>query len=179
MEDVGSLIFYIILGLIAVIGSLQGKGKKKPGVPRQTTAGQGSAGRGDGAARVPAGGEHRATGMPGDLAGREPKASDMPGDLYEGSYRYEETAAGTAFGRLIREKREKSVSIYQQPDEDDIAASMNAAFALDETGHLSGTEPETEWSETIAEIFGKDGDEFDLRKAIVYSMILERKEYDY
>src|SRR5690606_34589796 len=34
MEDVGSLIFYIVLGLIALAGSFQGKGKKKQGTPK-------------------------------------------------------------------------------------------------------------------------------------------------
>jgi len=34
MEDIGNLIFYIVLGLIALAGSFQGKGKKKPGAPK-------------------------------------------------------------------------------------------------------------------------------------------------
>ena len=33
MEDVGNLIFYILLGIIALVGSFQGKGKKKSGKP--------------------------------------------------------------------------------------------------------------------------------------------------
>ncbi len=34
MEDIGSLVFYIILGIIALAGSIQGKGKKKQGAPK-------------------------------------------------------------------------------------------------------------------------------------------------
>jgi len=35
MEDIGSLIFYVILGIITLVGSLQGKNKKQNAPPKK------------------------------------------------------------------------------------------------------------------------------------------------
>lgn len=206
MEDIGSLVFYIILGIIALAGSVQGKGKKKsagpkPAAPKQVqrrpeaTASRPTARNTTAATRaepsparpappaskpspwfIPAG-----TSMEGRY--KEPMASEferegtigepMAGDFsYEGSYR--NTLAEAFAG------------------EGSIADSMAAAFSSEGVSSLGGygsgdfvhTEisdseigdaPEFDYDARPGADIHKDG--FDLKKAVIFSSVLDRKEY--
>jgi hypothetical protein len=216
MEDIGSLIFYVVLGIIALVGSIQGKGKKKPGAPRpvqrkpgtltskppvmsapEPARPQASAARPQTQATRPliaSGSPQPATGrparyMPSDhsLEGRfdEPLADEFS---REGSYA--ETMAGEFNWEGSR--RGGLAEVFAQ--EGSIAGASAAAFASEGSSVFGDSSirefVHTEISESEigdAPVYdynvapGADmlTEGFDLKKAVIYSVLLDRKEYSY
>ena len=201
MEDVGSLIFYIVLGLIALAGSFQGKGKKKQGTPKPAQRKPGTVTtkppvRTTAQTTRPAPStmrQERSVPKPSPwtipagqtLEGRydEPMARDFSregntGDDLAGAFSSEGSIAsgmGEAFAR-----------------EGSIADSMAAAFAsegvsalgesaIDEFIHTEisdseiGDAPGYDYEALPGADIHKEG--FDLKKAVIYSAVLDRKEY--
>lgn len=180
MEDrgLGSLIFYVILGIIAIAGSFQGKNKKQktaPPAPPKKVAPQRPATETwrPTPRQQPAPAYKKPEYRPVDpsLEGRyeEPMAAEFSS---EGSY---SPAMAEAFG-----------------GEGSINDSMAAAFAMEGVSALHDVHPgqfiHTEISDSeIGDApeydynSGPAGDildeEFDIKKALIYSAILNRKEY--
>lgn len=180
MEDrgLGSLIFYVILGIIAIAGSFQGRDKKKktaPPAPPKKVAPQ-----------RPATETWRPTPrqQPATVY-KKPEYKPLDPSL-EG--RYEEPMAGDfsgegSFSRTMAEAFGREGSIND---------SMAAAFAMEGISALhdvhSGEFIHTEISDSeigdVPEYDYNSGpasdildEEFDLKKALIYSAILNRKEY--
>jgi hypothetical protein len=173
MEDTGSLIFYIILALIVLVGSLQGRKKKAPaGKPKpsgmtvtdkreQTTA---TSARTAKQVQVP--------------------QYKTPEPYEEGSYKSPlagEFASEGSFSKTMADGFAGEGSIYD---------TMAAAFVSEGISSLSGAQikstaynaiteseihdmPEYAYGESVADDLLSEG--FDLRKAVIYSAILENK----
>lgn len=183
MEDKGSLIFYIILAIIAIAGSFQGRKKKAPagkpkpsgmtlpGKPEQTPASQARSAepaRSAGQARIP--------------------RYETPEPSMEGSF--ESPVAGTfssegSFSRSMADDFTAEGSI-----EDTLAAAFasegisSLSYAHIRTPGDSAIEdgeiqdlPEYVYSESVADDVLAEG--FNLRRAVIYSAILNRKEYSF
>ncbi len=168
MEDIGSLVFYIILGLIAVLGSLQGKGKKKYGMPGQPQ-------RKPGTTVTPDRG-HRPAGVPSDAGLPKPtpvrQMQPARATHYEPPRSTLETQAGreSIAGQMAAMFANEGVSALSERS---LIDNDSNDVSSDEIGSL------TPGHEREDHIFGPGGEEFDLRRAIIYSMILERREYPY
>ncbi|HOO66057.1 MAG: hypothetical protein H6545_01760 [Bacteroidales bacterium] len=216
MEDIGSIIFYVILGIIALIGSVQGKGKKKTGAPRPvqrkpgTFTGSPPARSTQAPARPQASSARpqtqsarplAASGTPQPHTGKS--ASYMPSDPFlEG--RYDEPMAGefsregsyseTMAGDFSWEgsKRGGLAEVFAQ--EGSMAGSTAAAFASEgasvfgdtsirEFVHTEisdseiGDAPDYDYNAAAGTDMLTEG--FDLKKAVIYSALLDRKEYSY
>jgi hypothetical protein len=203
MEDIGSLIFYIVLGIIALAGSLQGKGKKKPGAPKPVQR------KPETAQPQPRPGRETVVTRPQPAAARpyEPARRPAPGYVpmdssMEGHY---DDPLAREFGRegsyeepMAREygwegARGEALA-GSIAAEGSIAGEMAAAFATEGMSAFGSSEPgefiHSEISDTeIADAPEYDyniphGSElltegFDLRKAVIYSAVLNRKEYSY
>ncbi len=211
MEDVGSLIFYIVLGLIALAGSFQGKGKKKQGTPKpaqrkpgtvttkppvrttaQTTRPAPSTMRQERPAPSTVR-QERSVPKPSPwtipagqtLEGRydEPMARDFS---HEGNTRDDLAGAFSSEGSIASGMGEAFAR------EGSIADSMAAAFAsegvsalgesaIDEFIHTEisdseiGDAPGYDYEALPGADIHKEG--FDLKKAVIYSAVLDRKEY--
>ena len=203
MEDIGSLIFYVVLGILALAGSFQGKGKKKPGAPKTIKP------RPESVTQVPQARRETAIPRPQPAAAPPVEAAPRPAPKYipaepsmEG--RYEEPFA-REFGRE---------GSYEEPmahefdweggmgeplakdfsREGSITGKMAAAFASEGVSafgssvpaefihnEISDTEigdaPEYDYNVAPGSELLTDG--FDLKKAVVYSSVLDRKEYSY
>ncbi len=223
MEDIGNLVFYIILGVIALAGSFQGKGKKKPGAPKpvqrkpgnvvtrpperstmQTTRPAPSTMRQERPAPSPVRQERPA---PSPVMQQKPAPKPSPWFIpsepsMEGSY--DEPMAGD-FNRegnfedpLARAfSREGSVASGMSEAfarEGSIADSMAAAFASEGVSSLIDTAMGDFVHNEISDSEIGDAPNFDyndgpgaelhtgsldLKKAVIYSVILDRKEYSY
>lgn len=221
MEDIGNLIFYVVLGLIALAGSFQGKGKKKPGLPKpvqrkpgplaspppvrtttRTTGPAPSPARQERPAASPVRQERPAPSpVIQERQASKPFTWSMPSEQsMEG--RYDEPMAGD-FSRegTISEpnagafSREGSVASGMSEAfarEGSIADSMAAAFASEGVSALGdsviGEFVHNEISDSeIGDAPGYDynalhgagiqADGFDLKKAVIFSAVLDRKEY--
>ena len=201
MEDIGSLIFYIVLGIIALAGSFQGKGKKKTGVPKTVQR------KPETAAPIPQARRETVTTRPQPAAAQpyEPAPAPKyiaPEPTMEG--RYDEPLAGE-FGRegsyeepMAREfdwegdRGEPLAKDFSR--EGSIPGRMAAAFASEGVSafgssvsaefihnEISDTEisDAPEYDYNVAPGSGILTDGFDLRKAVIYSSVLDRKEYSY
>jgi hypothetical protein len=211
MEDIGSLIFYVILGIITLVGSLQGKNKKQNAPPKKVvqrrpdtvvTPPQ--------ARKTPAPAPARTMQVPRTMQTPQPqprpappqsKPRYMPVDpSMEG--RYEEPMAGafsnegsiseTMAGAFSGEGSISKTMAAAFAGEGSIEDSMAAAFASEgissfkdfQTGDFVHTEisdseigdaPEYDYNARPGRDILSDG--FDLRKAVIYTAVLNRKEY--
>jgi hypothetical protein len=179
MEDgggLGSLIFYIILGILAIAGSFQGKGKKQKTVPKKTLPDRPVVE----SMRPPA----RPAPAPAPVQ-RKPQYVPIDTSM-EG--RYEEPMAG-AFSS------EGSISDTMArafAREGSIEDSMAIAFASEgvssfkdfQTSDFIHTEisdseigdaPEYDYNTRPGSDILEEG--FDVKKALIYSILLNRKEY--
>lgn len=211
MEDIGSLIFYIVLGIIALAGSFQGKGKKKPGAPKpvlrkpgtlttkppvrttaQSTRPVPSPVRQERPSPSPLRQERPASKpspytMPSgqSLEGRydEPMARDFS---REGNIREDMAGAFSGEGSIASGMSEAFAR------EGSIADSMAAAFASEGVSAMGesaivefihteisdseiGNAPEYDYESLPGADIHTGG--FDLKKAVIYSAVLDRKEY--
>lgn len=213
MEDIGNLVFYIILGIIALAGSIQGKGKKKPGAPkpvqrRQETVTRKPPVRTTAQTTRPAPSpvwEQR----PAPATVREEKPVSRPSPWFlpddpdmEGEYdepmardfsregEIPEPMAGT----FSREGSAASGMSEAFAREGSIADSMAAAFASEGVSALGDSSMEEFVHNEISDSEIGDAPDFDynagagaeihtsgldLKKAVIYSAVLDRKEYSY
>jgi hypothetical protein len=213
MEDIGNLIFYIVLGIIALAGSFQGKGKKKPGAPKPVQR------RPETVTRKPPVRTTAQTTRPAPSQVREerpapstvrqdrpasqpfpwflPAEPDMEGEYDEpmaGDFSREGDIAEPMAGAFSREGSAASGMSEAFAREGSIADSMAAAFASEGVSALGdssiGEFVHNEISDSeIGDAPGFDYNEgpgaelhtggLDLKKAVIYSAVLDRKEYSY
>jgi hypothetical protein len=179
MEDgggLGSLVFYIILGILAIAGSFQGKSKKQKTAPKKTVPGRPAMETRKPEARPePAPVQRRPQYVPMDPSMEGSYEEPMAGDFSrEGSY------GGTMAGYF-----EKEGSIND---------TMAAAFAGEGVSALHdilprefihteisdseiGDAPEYDYNIRPGSDILEEG--FDVRKALIYSVVLTRKEYSF
>jgi len=185
MEDIGSLIFYVILAIIAIAGSVQSSNKKK-----KAMAGKGFPPRPAATART----EPRQSVQPQPQyrpiepidEGRyeEPMASQFDG---EGSSAATMAEAFASEGSVSRSRAAAFAS------EGSVSRNKAAAFAGEGVSALVdlsrqdfvhteisdseiGDAPEYDYNAAILDDL-VDG--FDLKKAVIYSALLDKKEYKY
>ncbi len=190
MEDggLGSLIFYIILGILAIAGSFQGKNKKQKTAPKKTVPGRPAMETRKPEARPePAPVLRRPQYVPIDpsMEGsyEEPMAGEFSG---EGSY------GGTMAGAFSNEGSISNTMARAFASEGSIEDSMAAAFASEgipsfkdfQTSDFVHTEisdseigdaPEYNYNARPGSEILDEG--FDVKKALIYSVVLNRKEY--
>ncbi len=203
MEDIGSLVFYIILGIIALAGSIQGKGKKKQGTPKPVQ-------------RKPAATTSRpdmrsttsaTRSEPSPVQPARPESKPSPwftpaGSSMEG--RYEEPMAseysreGSIDEPMARDYRNegsyRNTLAEAFANEGSIAGSMATAFSSEGVSALGdssigefvhteisdseiGDAPDFDYNATPGAELHAGG--FDLKKAVIFSAVLDRKEYSY
>lgn len=205
MEDIGSLIFYVILGILALAGSFQGKNKKQKAPPKRvvqrqpdtvTTTPPPPARMAPAPARTVLAPQPQSRPAP-----QQPRPQYLPADpSMEG--RYEEPMAGTfsregSFSETMAEAFSGEGSVSQSmaaafAGEGSIEDSMAAAFASEgissfkdfQTSDFVHTEisdseigdaPDYDYNARPGGDILSDG--FDLRKAVIYTVLLNRKEY--
>lgn len=196
MEDIGSLIFYVLLGILAIVGSLQGKNKKKGTVPKNVVQ------------RKPDPTVTRETAQPAPspapLVKPEQKRPQylFPDPSMEGMYENPATEAFSSEGSVANPLADAF------GDEGSIINSMAEAFS--DEGSISGSMAEVFSAEGSSAFFDSSIKEFvhneisdseigdapaydyniipgseilsegfNLKKAVIYSVLLNRKEYSY
>ena len=217
MEDIGSLLFYIVLGIIALAGSFQGKGKKKPGAPKPVQRRPGTITSKPPLSNESTSSRPQATPVPAPAPAPRPQPSparpiqpvSRPAQKYmpaessmEGSYEEpmarefsrEGSYSGTAEGQFSTEGTKRGGLAEAFANEGSIADSMAAAFAAEGSsafGHSSIKEfihneiSDSEIGDAPVYDYNKAGgadlltEGFDLKKAVIYSSVLDRKEYSY
>jgi hypothetical protein len=196
MEDIGSLIFYVLLGIVALIGSVQGKNKKKVTLPRNVPQ------------RKPAATETRTTAQPSPPppavtrpVQQRPQYMSVEPSM-EG--RYENPLAGAfsdegSMRNPLADAFSDEGSIVNSmatafSGEGSVAGSMAEAFATEGSSALFdsgvkdfvhneisnseiGDAPAFDYNASPGSEILSDG--FDLKKAVIYSAFLNRKEYSY
>jgi len=179
MEDggLGGLIFYIILGIIALAGSFRGKNKKAQAPPKQVVMR-----RPEAEAMAPPARTAPVTMAPPPL---RPQYKPLDPSM-EGSYDEPMAAEFSSEGSIGSTMAEAFAS------EGSINDSMAAAFASEgassfrdfQTGDFVHTEisdseigdaPEYDYNSRPGSDILSEG--FDLHKAVIYSALLNRKEY--
>jgi len=200
MEDIGSLIFYIVLGILALAGSL-GKGKKKAGAPKPVQR------KPETADPVPQARRETVTTRPQPAAARSYESAPgaapkyIPADpTMEGRYEdtlarefsregtYEEPMAsefdweggrgeplakdfsreGSMTGRMAAAFAREGVSAF--------GSSVPAEFIHNEISDTEiGDAPEYDYNVAPGSEILTEG--FDIKKAVIYSSVLDRKEY--
>ncbi|MFZ2286518.1 MAG: hypothetical protein WAV93_05985 [Bacteroidales bacterium] len=219
MEDggLGSLIFYIILGIIALAGSFQGKNKKTKTLPKKPVQRQADTVTRTTAARTtqaypaatpvrpaqtrPVTAQRRPQYMPVDpsMEGRyeEPLAGSFSGEGSIGETMAEAFSGEGSIGETMAEAFIGEGSVIDTmagafADEGSIESSMAAAFASEgsssfrdfQTGDFIHTEisdseigdaPEYDYNSRPGSDILDEG--FDVKKALIYSAVLNRKEY--
>lgn len=216
MEDIGSLLFYVVLGIIALVSSFQGKGKKKPGATKPVQRKPGNIFSKpplseQSAPRAPQ------VSMPAEVQAPRPQPAparsyqplSKPAPKYipvdpsmEGSYdepmardfSREGSLNETMAGRFSWEGTKSGGLGETFASEGSIADSMAAAFASEGSsafGHSSikefvhneisdteiGDAPEYDYNKAGGADLLTEG--FDLKRAVIYSSLLDRKEYSY
>lgn len=203
MEDIGSLVFYIILGIIALAGSIQGKGKKKQGAPKPVQRKPATSGRrpGEGRANAPSRPEpspvrqERPASKPApwfipsepSMEGRygEPMASEFESEGSMEDSLPEVFSSEGSMRNILAEKYSREGSISQSMAS---AFSSEGISSLGETsiGEFVHTEisdseigdaPDFDYEARPGADLHNAG--FDLQKAVIYSALLDRKEYSY
>jgi type IV secretory pathway VirB10-like protein len=208
MEDIGSLIFYVILGIIALAGSLQGKNKKQKAPPRKVVQRQPDSATAPPPVRpAPAPARQVLTTQPPQPqpqprpAATQRRPQYMPADpSMEG--RYEEPMAGTfsregSITQTMAEAFSGEGSINRSmaaafAGEGSIEDSMAVAFAGEGISSFKDFQTSdfvhTEISDSeIGDVEEYDYNArpgtdiltggFDLKKAVIYTALLNRKEY--
>lgn len=182
------MIFYIILGILALAGSFQGKGKKQKSVPKKADPARPTPEARKPTARpAPAPVQRKPQYMPIDtsMEGRyeEPMAGDFSG---EGSY-------GSTMARAFSSEGSSTETMAGAfAMEGSIENSMAAAFASEGVSGLHdiqlrefihteisdteiGDAPEYNYNVRPGSDILSEG--FDLDEAVIYSAVLNRKEY--
>jgi hypothetical protein len=203
MEDIGSLVFYIILGLIALAGSFQGKGKKKPGAPKpvqrrpETASGRPQARTTTQATRPEPSPVRQEKPAPKPSPWFLPSEPSMEGRYDEpmaGDFSREGSFEDPLAGTFSREGSVASGMSEAFSREGSIADSMAAAFASEGISSLGdsgiggfvhneisdseiGDAPDFDYNEGPGAELHTGG--LDLKKAVIYSAVLDRKEYSY
>ncbi len=217
MEDIGSLVFYVLLGVIAIVGSLQGKNKKKGTAPRNVFQNKPATTT----ARPPASfakpAEQRPQYMSADPS-VEDRYKSPPADTYnnEGSFRKllaevfsDEGSISNPMAEAYSDegsisnpmaeafsnegsKRNPMADAFSK--EGSMSGNMAAAFAaegssvffdasLQEFLHNEIADSEigdiAEYDYNTMPGSDKTLEDFNLWKAVVYSAVLNRKEYTY
>lgn len=163
MEDngLGNIIFYIILAIIGLAGSFQGKKKKVPGqaAPRKTAPRQ-----------------------------------DAPRPVQQQPRVEVHRRPQPVFSETIDEGHYDEPMARQFSAEGSIESTMAAAFATEGIRGMTELQMKAEADTTISDseisdapvydYESRDGDvdllhSFDLKKAVIYSAILERREYKF
>ncbi len=200
MEDggLGGLIFYIILGIIALAGSFKGKGKKPQAPPKQVLQR-----RPEEETMIPpvrtAPAPARTVAAPAQPQQRKPQYKPMDPSM-EGRYedqlakRFSKEGSGSESmaGAFSGEGSVSQTMAAAFAREGSIEDSMAAAFASEgvssfkdfQTSDFVHTEisdseigdaPEYDYNARPGSDILSGG--FDLRKAVIYSAVLNRKEY--
>ncbi len=203
MEDIGSLVFYIILGLIALAGSFQGKGKKKPGAPKpvqrrpETVSGRPQTRTTTQATRPEPSPVRQEKPAPKPSPWFLPSEPSMEGRYDEpmaGDFSREGSFDDPLAGAFSREGSVASGMSEAFAREGSIADSMAAAFASEGISSLAdsgiggfvhneisdseiGDAPDFDYNESPGAELHTGG--LDLKKAVIYSAVLDRKEYSY
>jgi hypothetical protein len=199
MEDIGSLIFYVILAIIAIAGSVRSSNKKKkasagkafPPKPATTVRSESRP-----AAQPQPRPQYKPIEPLNEGGYEEPLAAQFAGEgssattmaeafASEGSLSRNKAAAFASEGSLSRNKAAAFAS------EGSLSRNKAAAFASEGVSALAdltqqdfvhteisdseiGDAPEYDYNAAIPDdLF----DGFDLRKAVIYSALLDRKEY--
>lgn len=187
MEDIGSLIFYVILAIIAIAGSVQSSNKKK-----KASAGKafppGPAATPKSEPRPAAEARPRPQYRPVEPIdeGRyeEPLASQFAG---EGSSAATMAEAFASEGSVSRSKAAAFASEGSLSQNRAAAFAGEGVSALDDLSRHQFVHTEISDSEIgdapaydyNAAILDDLAEGFDLRKAVIYSALLDRKEYKY
>ena len=207
--------FYIVLGIIALAGSFQGKGKKKPGAPKPVQRRPGTITSKPPLSNESTSSRPQATPVPAPAPRPQPSPArpiqpvSRPAQKYmpaessmEGSYEEpmarefsrEGSYSGTAEGQFSTEGTKRGGLAEAFASEGSIADSMAAAFAAEGSsafGHSSIKEfihneiSDSEIGDAPVYDYNKAGgadlltEGFDLKKAVIYSSVLDRKEYSY
>jgi hypothetical protein len=204
MEDIGNVIFYIILGIIALAGSFQGKGKKKPSSfpgPAQNRPGS-AASKPEGKSPSPAAG--RMSQPAGSQVRRnepspryvpsgptvkrsyvEPMASgfDMEGEMDEpmaGAFSHEGSTLGGMAEAFANEGNiaDPVASAFSTEGISSLAESSIGGFVHNEISDSEiGDAPDFDYDAASGQEIHGGG--FNLKKAVIYSALLNRKEYSY
>ncbi|MDF1560561.1 MAG: hypothetical protein P1P83_10185 [Bacteroidales bacterium] len=198
MEDIGSLIFYVLLAIIAIAGSVQSSRKKKasagkafPPKPATTVRGESRP-----AAQPQPRPQYKPIEPLNEGSYEEPRAAQFAGEgssattmaeafASEGSLSRNKAAAFASEGSLSRNKAaafasEGSLSRNRAADFANEGVSALADLSQQDFVHTEisdseiGDAPEYDYNAAILDDL-IDG--FDLRKAVIYSALLDRKEY--
>jgi len=173
MEDIGSLIFYVILAIIAIAGSVQSSSKKKkasagkafPPKPATTVR---SEPRPTAEARPRT--QYRPIEPVDEGSYEEPMASQFAG---EGSSAVTMAEAFASEGSVSRNK----AAAFAGEGVSALADLSRQDFIHTEISDSEiGDAPEYDYNAAILDDL-VDG--FDLKKAVIYSALLDRKEYTY
>lgn len=202
MEDIGSLVFYVLLGVIAIVGSLQGKNKKKGTAPRNVFQNKPATTT----ARPP---EHPSTedrykSPPADTFNKEGSFRKLLAEVFsdEGSisnpmadtYSDEGSISNPMAEAFSNEGSKRNPLADAFSKEGSVSGNMAAAFAaegssvffdasLSEFLHNEIADSEigdiAEYDYNTMPGSDKTLEDFNLWKAVVYSAVLNRKEYTY
>jgi len=201
MEDIGSLIFYVILGIIALVGSVQGKSKKKPGAPKTVLRGPVTTARKPEISRpAPAAGTESSPVKPAPPVSKsspwfmpeEPSMEGRYGEPMATAYNREGSTGEPMAGDFSSEGTYRNTLAEAFASEGSIADSMAAAFSSEGISSLGdssidgfihtdisdseiGDAPDFDYEATPGADIHTAG--FNLKKAVIYSAILDRKEY--
>lgn len=189
MEDIGSLIFYVILAIIAIAGSVQSSSKKKkaqPGksIPRKPAPTVMSEPRPQVQPQPQPRPQYRPVEPIDEGYYEEPLASQFAG---EGSSAPTMAEAFANEGSVSRNRAAAFAS------EGSVSQNMAASFAGEGISSLTdlsrqefvhteisdseiGDAPEYDYNALARDDLAEG---FDLRKAVIYSALLDRKDYKY
>jgi len=187
MEDIGSLIFYVILAIIAIAGSVQSSSKKKkaaagkPFPPRPADTVRSEPQPPPQARPRP---QYRPIEPLDEGNYEEPLAKQFAGEgssaptmaeafASEGSVSRNKAAAFASEGSVSRNK----AAAYASEGVSALADLSRQDFIHTEISDSEiGDAPEYDYNAAILDDL-VDG--FDLKKAVIYSALLDRKEYTY
>ena len=150
----GNIIFYIILGIIAIVSSIKGKKKQQPG-------------------------------MPGGSAPSESGRTYFPDELFdEDEEEYAPERTDTAFSRGAEGKYEEPMAPVFANEGVSALDHMETTRRFEELLRETSTHDGFDWDKSDQGADSEAGidinlipEEFDARQAVIYSEIINRKEY--
>lgn len=203
MEDIGSLVFYIILGIIALAGSIQGKGKKKQGAPKPVQRKPAPSARRPGEGRVTSSAPPEPTPVRQDRPASKPAPWFIPsepsmegryGEPMASEFESEGSMEDSLAEEFSSEGSVRNLLAEKYSAEGSVSRSMASAFSSEGISSLGessiGEFVHTEISDSeigdapAFDYEARPGADlhtggFDLQKAVIYSALLNRKEYSY
>ena len=202
MEDIGSLVFYVLLGVIAIVGSLQGKNKKKGTAPKNVF--QNKPATTTDRPPVHPSTDDRYKSPPADTYNNEGSFRKLLAEVFsdEGSisnpmadtYSDEGSISNPMADTYSDEGSKRNPLADAFSKEGSVSGNMAAAFAaegssvffdasLNEFRHNEIADSEigdiAEYDYNTMPDSDKTLEDFNLWKAVVYSAVLNRKEYTY